>query len=285
MAATFRAGDWVEVKGADEIGKTLDGEGTLDGLPFMPEMLEYCGRRFRLLRQAQKTCIELAAGDYRVREFRNNDVFLLQDLRCHGAHHGGCQRGCMVFWKMAWLRKVNNGDSATPSLPAFRETLLSNLKTMTSPGRYYCQSTELVRATESKPLTRSRILLKCFYDLRSGASGVFEMLGLIAKPLILKTADRFFGRRRLLGSLTRTPVGTLGLQPGETVEIKSLKEMQETLDNKGRNRGLVCDIELKPFCGKKYKVRSRIECMISEPSGEMRKVESTVVLEGIRPPS
>jgi hypothetical protein len=34
----------VQVKTAAEILATLDSEGKLDGLPFMPEMLQYCGQ-------------------------------------------------------------------------------------------------------------------------------------------------------------------------------------------------------------------------------------------------
>ena len=75
-------------------------------------------------------------------------------------------------------------------------------------------------------------------------------------------------------------MGTLALQPGEVVEIKSLEEMRQTLDERGRNRGLVCDIELKQFCGTRDVVRGRLEKMISEPTGEMKTVEGTVILHG-----
>ena len=92
--------------------------------------------------------------------------------------------------------------------------------------------------------------------------------------------DRLAGRPVLVGNLKRTPVGTLELQPGELVEIKSMEEMRATLDDKGRNRGLACDIELKTFCGRHYRVLGRLDRMISEPTGEMRKVEATVILDG-----
>jgi len=44
----LRRGDLVEVKAPSEILQTLDADGTLDRLPFMPEMLGYCGRRFQV---------------------------------------------------------------------------------------------------------------------------------------------------------------------------------------------------------------------------------------------
>src|SRR5436190_601573 len=56
----LRAGEWVEVRSAEEILATLDERGCLDALPFMPEMLEYCERRFRVIKAAHKTCDTIA---------------------------------------------------------------------------------------------------------------------------------------------------------------------------------------------------------------------------------
>ncbi len=280
MNEQLQAGDWVEVGAPREIADTLDANGTLDGLPFMPEMIELCGRRFRVLRRAEKICLEATAGDYVIRQFSRDDVFLLEGLRCSGAHHDGCQRLCMFLWRMAWLRKVEAEQRVIvadlPGLGALR----SKMKTKTEPGRYFCQSTELINTTLPGPMKRTQILLKCFRDVRSGTVGILEMTGLIVAPLFRKVRDRLFGRPRLVGNLTRTPVGTLGLQPGERVEIKSLKEVTETLDKQGRNRGLVCDSELMKLCGREYRVHSRLERMISESTGLMRDVPATVILEG-----
>lgn len=151
---------------------------------------------------------------------------------------------------------------------------------MVTPERYFCQSTELCRATETDSLTQWQILLKCVRDVRSGAVGIVAMAALILVPLYRKVRDRLAGRPKLVGNLIRTPVGTLGLQPGEVVEIRRQDEMKETLDQRGRNRGLVCDIELRKFCGTKDRVRGRLDRMISEASGEMRHVQGTVLLEG-----
>lgn len=273
----MRAGDWVEVKSAQEITASLDAEMTLDGLPFMPEMLEHCGRRYRVSRVAEKTCVEIPGGAYVIREFRNNDVVLLETLRCSGAEHDGCQRACMLLWKKSWLRQVE----ANTNTPSEAEALprSSSLKTKVGPDRYFCQSTELVRATLTGSMSYGNILLKCLRDISSGAVGIPKMMALIFVPACRKLRDSLLGRPRLVGELTRTPVGTLNLQPGETVEIRSQEEMRQTLDQKGRNRGLVCDIELKKFCGTRDRVRGRLDRMISEPTGEMRQVQGTVLLE------
>src|SRR6266851_9309611 len=47
-------GEWVKVRYFAEISATLDGEGRLDGLPFMPEMLRHCGQRHRVFRRVEK---------------------------------------------------------------------------------------------------------------------------------------------------------------------------------------------------------------------------------------
>ena len=44
----LRVGDIVEVRSEAEILATLDENGRLESLPFMPEMLALCGRRFRV---------------------------------------------------------------------------------------------------------------------------------------------------------------------------------------------------------------------------------------------
>lgn len=276
----LRADDWVEVKSPAAIAQTLDEDGSLDGLPFMPEMAAMCGQRFRVMRQAEKTCFEVGYGAYTTREFLNNDVFLLKGLRCSGTNHDGCQRLCAIFWKRAWLKKVEEVDVSPAFSPCEMALLTKKLKTKSSATRYFCQSTELAKATKPEPIKRKSIIVKSLRDIRSGAVGALEMIPLLIVPFARKMRNRFFGKPQLLGTLRKTPVGNLRLQPGEIVEIKTIEEMQATLDGDGRNRGLICDLELRKFCGRKYRVLSRLDRMISEATGEMRKVEGTVYLDG-----
>jgi hypothetical protein len=91
--ARLRAGDWVEVRSADEILATLDERGCLDALPFMPEMLAFCGRRFRISAVAHKTCDTATFSGGR----RMRDAVFLDDLRCDGAAHDVCQARCLFF--------------------------------------------------------------------------------------------------------------------------------------------------------------------------------------------
>jgi hypothetical protein len=136
---TLSIGDVVEVKPADEILAGLDERGELDALPFMPEMLQFCGRRFVVNKIAFKTCDTATWTGLR----RMTDTVHLAGVRCDGQAHGGCQAGCLVFWKTAWLTRVSgpaqNGcasqslaqqqhasvrstpDGLTPELPAQRQ--------------------------------------------------------------------------------------------------------------------------------------------------------------------
>ena len=104
---TLRAGDIVEVRSANEILSTLDVNGTLDALPFMPEMLQYCGKRFRVYKSAHKSCDTIK--DWMTMRGMTNAVHL-EGLRCDGEAHGGCQAGCLLFWKVAWLKLVSGPE-------------------------------------------------------------------------------------------------------------------------------------------------------------------------------
>jgi len=274
----LRAGDWVEVKDLREIVETLDAEGNRDGLPFMPEMAEHCGRRLRVLRRAEKTCVEYAGMNYKIREFRQNDVVLLDVPRCTGAEHDGCQRACTLFWKTAWLRKSTNSHPAHPADKREQEQLLSRLKTKTDSTHYLCQSTQLDRAT--LPLSRLHVLLKCIADVRSGSRGFFEMIRLVAIPIWRYYVTDRTPRPVLLSDLKRTPVGNLNLQTGEWVQIKSESEIAQTCDTRAKNRGLTCDLGMRMSCGGTYQVRNLLDRMILEATAEMKQVEGTVILEG-----
>jgi len=108
-ALCLRVGELVEVRSADEILATLDAKGEIDGLPFMPEMLQFCGRRLRIFRTAHKTC-DTITGQLVAR--RMEHCVHLEGARCDGAAHGGCQAGCLLFWKEAWLKRVEADRSS-----------------------------------------------------------------------------------------------------------------------------------------------------------------------------
>src|SRR5271166_6099637 len=107
-SSKLKAGDWVEVRSKHEILSTLDSDGRLDGMPFMPEMFAFCNKRFQVYKRAHKTCDTV----FPVRGRRVSEAVHL-DTRCDGSAHGGCQASCLIFWKDAWLRPVRKDSPKT----------------------------------------------------------------------------------------------------------------------------------------------------------------------------
>src|SRR6267143_3601718 len=107
----LRAGDWVEVKSKEEILNSLDSRGQIEGLPFMPQMFQYCGQRFKVNKRAHKTCDTVnQTGGRRLA----GGVHL--ELRCDGEAYGGCQAACLIFWKDVWLKPISEiGGNTKPS--------------------------------------------------------------------------------------------------------------------------------------------------------------------------
>src|SRR5260370_27182450 len=99
----LQAGELVEVRSVDEILATLDENGRLSAMPFMPEMLQYCGKQFRVFKVAHKTCDNIQPWNMRTVK----DAVHLTGVRCDGQAHGRCDAGCLIFWNEAWLKRVD----------------------------------------------------------------------------------------------------------------------------------------------------------------------------------
>ena len=108
----LRPGDTVRIRGLDEVLATLDDAGQLRHLPFMPEMLPYCGTSQRVFRRAHKTCDSVLSPAMR----RMDGTVFLAGLRCDGSAHGGCQARCLFFWREEWLTPATGvaGNGARP---------------------------------------------------------------------------------------------------------------------------------------------------------------------------
>ena len=293
-------GELVRVRSAQQIATTLDHDGRLDGLPFMPEMLPFCGRTMVVYKTAKVTC------DGRADIRGMDDAVFLTGVRCDGAAHGGCQARCLLHWKEAWLERVDadteiallgSGDTAQPELDA---DLLSAIAPTTQPAqgqqgeddepRYLCQATEIRDATTPMPFTR---LEQYPHHVRNWGLGrlVRTMLvALLNKVLALSTKllpERFWFRGGLpypffQGTLTRTPVERTGLEPGDLVRIRSREEILATLDADNANRGLIFDVEELRFCGQTARVLQRVEQIIDERSGRMVRLGTdALMLDGI----
>jgi hypothetical protein len=293
----LRVGDLVEVRTEEEILATLDERGELDALPFMPEMLRFCGQRFTVHKVANKLCDTISGTGMR----RMRDAVHLADVRCDGEAHGGCQTACLIYWKTAWLKRADAAPDRAPgrgSDPGRGRTTVAEVyaSTRRPPGpdggeRYSCQGTELLRAApELLPL---RDLGQYVEDVRSGNVGILPVLrgvlvGLFNRLQALSTRvlPRWLwfrdGQRWgfVTGSLTKTPTGHTELQPGELVRIKSKAEIMKTLDRGLRNRGLGFEEEMARHCGRVTRVLRRVDRCIDEETGRLLQMKNPcIVLE------
>jgi hypothetical protein len=272
----LRPGDVVEARSPDEILRTLDADGALDHLPFMPEMVDFCGQRFRVVRRVVKTCFSGAGSYGAMRRFRGDDVVVLDSPRCSGEAHDGRQKGCMIFWREAWLRRVGPRDARVAVDIAGRERLRARLKTKAGPTTYFCQASELLKATTH--LSRRDQLGLSRAEIRAGNCGPLQMAGRLAIWFFWKV------RRRLLGDYSAGPGSktpeALGLKGGERVEVKPMDEIRGTLNREGHNRGLYFSPDLRLVCGRQFRVQDRLDRIIADGTGEMKHFRNTVTLEG-----
>jgi hypothetical protein len=285
-------GDWVEVRPAPEILATLDDHHSVDGLPFMPEMLPMCGRRFRVALRAEKTCIH--PPQVPLREL--DDAVILQGQRCDGASHAGCQLGCMLMWKERWLRRVDGPGDAAPSPIATPPVLVAlRVRRSDDPTAWVCQGTELPRATRpGEPVWRPAqylrfLMVKTFTPAE--LAGMVTRIGfrraktvLLSRSTWSRAAARFIARRHQAIKAPRPGRASApeapAFEPGEWVEVKSREEILETLDARGHHRGLAWSSEMLPFCGRRLRVRRRVDRILDETTGRVRDVRGTVILDG-----
>ena len=66
------------------------------------------------------------------------------------------------------------------------------------------------------------------------------------------------------------------------MRVKSYEDILATLDENRSNRGLTFDAELVPYCGKIYRVQTRVHRFIDEQTGRMKKLKTpAVILDGV----
>jgi len=213
-----------------------------------------------------------------MRGFPTDDVLLLEGLRCTGADHDGCQKACMIFWREAWLRKAPDGAQRVNVASGEVDRLRLRLKTKTSPTIYFCQASELLKATY--PLTKWDRIRKSFSDVAAGNTSPARMARHIAVWVFWRVRRRLFGEYASGKHKTTTPTETLGLRAGETVEVKPMPVILDSLNDRGYNRGLFFSPDMRLLCGTRQRVERKLEKIIVDGSGEMRQLRNTVYLEG-----
>src|SRR5258708_40006056 len=253
----LRPGDWVEVRSKEEILETLSSDASIDALPFMPEMFQFCGQRFQVYKRADKTCDTVdKTGGLRLR----NTVHL-KELRCDGSAHGGCEAGCLMFWREAWLKRGGDDQAGAwkgvatgaqagqctaqdvmraavvdASQQIFR-CQITRLKAFTEPLRWW-DIRQYVRDVATNGVRVGRLvrafLFSCYRELTELGIGYRALLALY---------DWFQARRGGVpfplrsGTCAKTPTAVLSLQPGELVRIKSYPGILRPFGRTNRNLG------------------------------------------------
>ena len=254
------------MRSAEEILATLDERGELENLPFMPEMLAFCGQRLTVHKVAHKLCDTISRSGMRrmtnavhltgvaVRWFRprwlpDRMLVVLEGAMAASSRsrvaagsvrfaRGALQR-CSLFSRSTHARSP--GRTAKCGIPARPPSYCV-------PLRHACPSATSASTSRTSAAATSACYPSC------GRS-----------ELVCSTACRIWARRflprrlwfrdglrwRFLkgGVVGRTPTGKLDLQPGELVRIKSKNDILATLDENLLNRGMGFDEEMLRFCG------------------------------------
>jgi hypothetical protein len=300
----WHRGDWVEVRSKEEILRTLDAHGRLDGMPFMPEMFAFCGQKLKISAIAHKTCDTVNWSGNRALP----ESVHLEAARCNGAAHAGCQAGCLLFWKHAWLKPVGAPAAEISACGAVcTEEAVQSAVHADDPDtgeiRYRCQATDLPLYTQKLRNLDPRQYVR---DLATGnttpgqmiasfAYFAYDFIGRMNKPAwgapFRWVYDRWAGitgglpyprKPGLAPAGKPQPISKLNLQAGDLVRVKSYEEILKTLDRKGHNRGMLFDAELVPYCGGVFRVRSRVETFLDEKTGAVRTLKTpAIILENV----
>ena len=294
----LRAGDWVVVRSKEEILSTLDHRGHLDNLPFQPEMFAFCGQRMRVAKSAHKTCNNIDKTSGRGRRMAN--AVHLEGGRCNGSAHGGCQADCVFFWKEAWVRRESDAPANVSTTSCLEQDVLANATdpscANTDDPTWVCQTTKLYDATTPLPGWDARQYVK---DVTSGNHSAWHIGKLLIFAGYRRLVATGVGYRFLIGFFnsfqkmrggkpypdgtgvipngSRTPTETLNLQPGEWVEVKSSKEILETITHDGFNRGMRYNMEMAKYSGERYRVQMRVDQLINEQTGKMMVMKNPCI--------
>jgi hypothetical protein len=309
----FRCGDLVEVRSKEEILATLDEHSMLDGLPFMPQMLSFCGRRLRVRKSAHKLCDTVNATGGR----RMVDAVFLEDTRCDGQAYGGCEMRCLIIWKKAWLTNLGPaadvgerrcGNFSTLGVHNDRSDQLIWSGTRASisgidndQSVYVCQATQLPHATQQLSRWNLRQYIEDYSSRNARIPEILAGLLRIAYSNLAASGLGFGSALRWLYDVVqqarrdtpfpwrpgyvpkgrRTPSAKLDVQVGEWVRVKDFEAILETVDEDLQNRGMSFHPEMAPHCGKSFRVMQRAGKIMNEKTGQLMTLSNEcVVLDG-----
>jgi hypothetical protein len=267
-----------------EIMATLDATQSIDGLPFMPEMLQYCGKRFQVYKSAHKTCDTIEK--YVIR--RMADTVHLEGLRCDGDAHGGCQAGCLLFWKDAWLKRVQPGEAASASgdcsspsdvdrstaPPACRWRQERTRSVIAVRHRSDQATTEVRRRDRWDP----RFYLKDLIGQRDPSR-----FRVVRRDRVVNSFTiRWRGRRypHLWAWQEQNPEG-LAESPARRTGPGAIEGRDHADAELGPSHRLYFDVEMVPFCEAGLQGLGRIDKIIDEKTGRLITPNPCLILDGV----
>ena len=294
----LKAGELVEVRSLSEILSTLDKNGCLDELPFMPQMMQYCGQKLRVRKRAHKLCDTAHATGARS---MTNAVFL-ESVQCDGKAFGGCEMGCQIFWKEAWLKRAGTAGSTQKPAVCSEAGLWDAAKRREGDEDVYsCQATKMLEATRPLPRWKPGQYIEDYASGNAPLSQIVSgLLYVIYSSLVnsglgfgsaLRWAYDAFQKVRggfpypdrtgVLPKGKRTPTATLDLETGDLVRIRPYDEILKTVDENLVNRGMSFHPEMVPYCSKTFRVRQRVRRIINERTGRLMDLKNPcIVLDG-----
>ena len=245
----MKAGDVVALRTPSEILATLDESGATDGLPVLCQRCcNSSAERFVFRLRVERACDTLTWGVRRL-----PDAVLLDDLRCDGHAHGGCQYGCRLYWKEAVVEAgrcgwVARGRARIDTSYAALERLVGqNVERDASAAEeriFRCQATDWFGASEPIGWWNVRWF---FNQSTCGDVGFWQFLRTMARIVLdaigrrlhLIPPEEYLKRDPSIKPLDPQPVR--GLAPGTLVKIRSKEEIVRTLDTNNKNNGLLFD--------------------------------------------
>ncbi|MDD1775868.1 MAG: hypothetical protein LUP94_00775 [Candidatus Methanomethylicus sp.] len=147
----------------------------------------------------------------------------------------------------------------------------------------YCQNCCADLTSMTNPDRRRALRIKKIWWKWKRYAWYIRVLGPVAyfKKRSAESQQTSTGKSSSAKAMEDSSAESQNLQVDDMVEVKSEREIFETLDSDGKLKGLRFTPEMSKYCGKRLKVYRRIHKLIIESTGEMRSMKSpTFLLEG-----
>ena len=274
---------------------TLDERGELENLPFMPEMLKFCGQRLTVHKVAHKLCDTITGSGIHKME----NAVHLTGSRCDGMAHGGCQTACSLYWKEAWLKRVEPGAAEFGDRRPHRSAVTGNQHTQgaragrraallvpghrTVAGRAdlpaglatSASTSRMSRPAMSAPYASLKAFLVVFFNRLQGVSK-----RLLPRRLWFRDGLPWGFVKGRLSVRHRLSISTCS--PARWSASSPRSRSMQPLTRSRLNRGMGFEEEMARYCGRTARVQARVTKCLDEKTGRMLTMKNPcIVLEDV----